>query len=228
MTRAAPPADSAQRTVSLLWRLLSLVGSLIFCMALFSLLALAQNPEQAAADEAIVRPVRVAVPPPPPPPPKVAEPQPRTASSRPGAISENATPQPLALNPVAVDLDVRPGGALGGSLALPQFRVQTDVAAAIEAFELGQLDRIPRRLNSPPVNYPLKLKREGITGEVRLVVAIDHEGRVRVRRVLSTSHEAFIEPAIEVAEKLRYEPPTVNGEPVLTKDFILPIPFTLR
>ena len=70
--------------------------------------------------------------------------------------------------------------------------------------------------------------RMGITGEVKLRIAIDQTGQVQVRSVESASHDEFIKPAIEMAEKMRYEAPTVNGQPVRTKDFILPIPFELN
>ncbi len=96
----------------------------------------------------------------------------------------------------------------------------------MQVFELQQLDRIPKRLNTVAVRYPPELLRRGITGEVRLLVLLDEAGALHVIDVVSASDEAFVSPAVEAAEKLKYEPPTRNGEVVRAK-FYLPIPFRI-
>jgi len=196
-------------------------------VVLFSILAWTQGADPAAQLNEPPRRVQLATPPPPPPPPPELAKMDQAAAPIQGAPTETQPVQPLALNPVQVDLTPGVGGT-AGMLALPQFRLQTDAAAEMKSFALGDLDRIPQRLNQPQPNYPMRLRREGITGNVKLVVAIDAQGFVRFEKVLQASHNDFIEPAIELVEKLRYEPPTVNGQPVQTKNFTINIPFKLE
>jgi len=100
-------------------------------------------------------------------------------------------------------------------------------SAEISAFELSELDKIPRRLNSVHVRYPKSLLDRGEEGDVRLIVIIDEDGNTEVESVEKSSNELFTTAAVEAARKLKYETPTKNGEPVRAR-FVLPMPFRIQ
>ena len=97
---------------------------------------------------------------------------------------------------------------------------------SMQIFELASLDKIPKRLNSVKINYPKNLLKRGIQGTVVLVVVIDENGFLSVEKVEKSDYAEFDEQAIYAAQKLRYEPPTINGKPVRAR-FTLPIPFRI-
>lgn len=97
---------------------------------------------------------------------------------------------------------------------------------SMQIFELASLDKIPKRLNSVKINYPKNLLKRGIQGTVVLVVVIDENGFLSVEKVEKSDYAEFAEQAIYAAQKLRYEPPTINGKPVKAR-FTLPIPFRI-
>lgn len=97
---------------------------------------------------------------------------------------------------------------------------------SMQIFELASLDKIPKRLNSVKINYPKNLLKRGIQGTVVLVVVIDENGLLSVEKVEKSDYAEFAEQAIYAAQKLRYDPPTINGKPVRAR-FTLPIPFRI-
>ena len=97
---------------------------------------------------------------------------------------------------------------------------------SMQIFELASLDKIPKRLNSVKINYPKNLLKRGIQGTVVLVVVIDENGFLSVEKVEKSDYAEFSEQAVDAAQKLRYEPPTINGKPVRAR-FTLPIPFRI-
>ena len=74
--------------------------------------------------------------------------------------------------------------------------------------------------------YPPKLKRQGVEGEVKLLVMIDENGKVSVVEVVSSTHPDFVNASRRAAENSVYQPPTKNGKKVKVQ-FYLPIRFTL-
>lgn len=94
------------------------------------------------------------------------------------------------------------------------------------AFELSELDSVPKLLKGAKIKYPQKLYRRGIEGEVRLSVEINKNGRVEVLGVESSTDELFTKSALQSVGDFLYETPQKNGKPVRAK-FILPIPFKI-
>ncbi len=97
---------------------------------------------------------------------------------------------------------------------------------SMQIFGLASLDKIPKRLNSVKIDYPKNLLKRGIQGTVVLLVVIDERGFLSVEKVEKSGHEEFTESAINAAQKLRYEPPTIDGKLVKAR-FTLPIPFRI-
>ena len=79
---------------------------------------------------------------------------------------------------------------------------------------VGQLGRRPRPKGKVRVLYPEKLVGSGKTGEVRVGVVIDKEGRVVNPSILSASDPAFSHSALRAALALRFRPVKQKGEVV--------------
>ena len=94
-------------------------------------------------------------------------------------------------------------------------------------FEIADLDRIPRCIKPGQLVYPAELKRFQLEGEVRLLVLISKEGRVKVVEVDKSAHPAFDRAAIKAAESSLYESPVKDGLPVAVR-FYLPVKFKFR
>jgi hypothetical protein len=67
-------------------------------------------------------------------------------------------------------------------------------------FNLHELDRNPNIIKRGVLRYPPQLKRKGLEGEVKLLIQIDENGKVKVLEVVSYSHPDFIEPSKKAAE----------------------------
>jgi len=163
------------------------------------------------------------------------------APAAPSKSSETALPKPsevsvdfskigieiprFAENPEAFSLNSFGSNGSGGS-ALGLGEGLGGGLTDIKIFDITSLDKIPRRLNSAEIKYPPSLLRRGQEGEVRLNVLLDEGGNLEVESVESSTDGLFEASAIESASKLKYEPPTKNGEPVRAR-FVLPIPFKI-
>ena len=88
------------------------------------------------------------------------------------------------------------------------------------------LDRRPGVLKRGALQYPTELRRDRITGMVKLKVMIYEDGSVRVQSVVESTHKGFEKAAIRAAEDSVFERPMRNGKPVRTT-FYLPIQFKL-
>lgn len=115
------------------------------------------------------------------------------------------------------------GGADAGNFS---FGEAPGEAFANAAFELSELDSVPRLLKAARIKYPQKLYRRGVEGEARLLVEIDEGGRVQVLGVESCTDPLFAEAARAAASEFLYESPTKGGEKVRAR-FVLPVPFKI-
>ena len=80
---------------------------------------------------------------------------------------------------------------------------------------VGDLDSRPRLLNRPSTRYPSALLRRGIrSGTVILEVSISMSGRVKVRRVISSSHPELTKMASSFASRARFSAPKKDGKSV--------------
>jgi len=80
---------------------------------------------------------------------------------------------------------------------------------------VGDLDSRPRLMNRPSTRYPSALLRRGVrSGTVILEVGISMNGRVKVRKVLSSSHPELTKMATSFASRARFSVPRKDGQPV--------------
>jgi TonB family protein len=81
--------------------------------------------------------------------------------------------------------------------------------------------RLNPRYQQPP-GYPAKLLGEKPTGEAEIAFIIDREGRCRLVRIVSATHELFGWAAATAVERWVFDPPKRGGQPV---DVHVTIPF---
>lgn len=175
----------------------------------------------AQAHRATSRPPLALAPPPPvippPPTPQPEDPEPATpnptTNPRPEAAAE--PPPALSLNPVPVHLD----------LGIDPSRLRLDATSGLGAalttreqiarFTFEDLDSPPRAVYVPRPRIPRRLADAGFEGGVvTFLIHINRSGQVSVLEVLDTTESALVNPAREVAERARFSPPTINGQPV--------------
>jgi protein TonB len=65
-------------------------------------------------------------------------------------------------------------------------------------------------------DYPPLLKKQGIEGDVVLLVIIDTQGKVSSAKVVKPSpHASFNDAALAAARRTRYAPATRGGKPMV-------------
>jgi TonB family protein len=72
------------------------------------------------------------------------------------------------------------------------------------------VDIEPNVISRAEPDYPEAQKKGGVTGDVRLLVLVDKEGKVQKVRVQSYDSEAFINPAIDAARLCVFSPAVMN------------------
>jgi serine/threonine protein kinase len=91
------------------------------------------------------------------------------------------------------------GGTPGGTNATP-------VDDSVDPLPNLPVDIEPKVLTRAEPDY-----KGGVTGDVRLLVLVDREGKVQKVRVQSYDSEAFINPAIEAARQSVFSPAVMNN-----------------
>lgn len=84
-------------------------------------------------------------------------------------------------------------------------------------FNLADLDRPPEPIVQPAPVFPFQLKREAISGQVRVEFVVDTEGRVHHPFVIETTHPGFDEAALTGVSRWRFRPGYKNGRKVNTR-----------
>lgn len=77
--------------------------------------------------------------------------------------------------------------------------------------------------------YPGTLRDAGVTGHTTVLLVIDRNGAVQPGSVFvqETSHEAFRDAAVRAAERFRFRPARVSGQPVAVR-ISIPIEWTIQ
>lgn len=119
---------------------------------------------------------------------------------------------PFVLNPrlpaVTADLQLPP---------LPAYLPQ-DISAPDNIFSLGQLDAPLTTMNRMPPIYPLRAKRRGIEGWVKISFVVTESGRVADIAVLEAEPPGFFEESVKRCVRAwRFKPGCVDGRPVKTR-----------
>lgn len=87
--------------------------------------------------------------------------------------------------------------------------------AAKSHYSTSELDGRPRLLRHGSASFPSSLSRQGITrGTVVLEVELSTSGSVKIRRVVSATHQDLVSPARRVASGARFTAPMKNGKAV--------------
>lgn len=167
------------------------------------------------------RQVEIVREPPPPPPPEASAEKKQDKMDEPEL---QPSPEQLDLTQLQIAITPGMGEVTASNFSVTGFTLGPDAMADMQIFDIADLDRIPQAVSSPRFVLPRELEREGIRGNVRLVVLITPEGHVHVAGVESTDHPRLVEFARKFAEKIRYESPMRNGQKVTTK-FILPLKY---
>lgn len=85
-----------------------------------------------------------------------------------------------------------------------------------ETFLEAQVDDPPQLISSGPQLFPPAMRAAGIPGKVTMQFVVDVTGHVEPNslRVLSTSHQAFVEPTKQMLLKSLFKPGKVHGQAV--------------
>ena len=201
----------------------SVIFSLFVTLGLFCLIPLS---EFVRSQEWLVREVQASeITPPPPPKTEMEKEIEKQALREPVTPKLAQAPVELEVDPLDVTLNVGPGD-FKAAFSLANYNPAPDGFGQELVFALHELDRTPSIVKRGALAYPPQLKRQGLEGEVKLLVLIDEKGKVRVLDVVSATHPDFVEPSRKAAESSIYEPPKRNGETVKVQ-FYLPIRFSL-
>jgi protein TonB len=141
----------------------------------------------------------------PPDPPKAKKPR---APQRP--VQARLT-LPFEINPRL------PGGP--DTLALPPLESAPMVSASLsDIFSAGQLDApLTTLVRIPPV-YPMRARRRGIEGWVKVAFIVDEAGHVHDLSILEAEPPGLFEQSVKrCVAGWRFKPGTVEGIPVRTK-----------
>jgi TonB family protein len=135
----------------------------------------------------------------------------RTQTSRLKEASQSLA-EYLRLKPNAEDAAV-----LREELESIRFYAQAGASSADPVRKIyGARDGIQRAqiLAKPAPGYTEEARRAGVSGVVRLRVVLGADGQVRHVLVLRRLSHGLTEKAVEAARRLRFNPATLNGQPV--------------
>ncbi|MGC9451118.1 MAG: energy transducer TonB [Oceanipulchritudo sp.] len=199
------------------------IATILMTLAILAILPFTQALSGDPRDRTL-RSVQLAnIPPPEPPPP---EPPPPPEEEEVEVEDFEEPPPPLDLRSLEAALNPGIGSAGAGLVSMDLFEVRPDAAGEMQIFEIGDLDRVPRRLSGINPPYPRDMQRQRIMGEVRLILVIDETGSVRVQEVQKTPHPGFVEPVVNAVNTWKFEPPVKDGQRVKAR-YILPLNFSL-
>lgn len=86
-------------------------------------------------------------------------------------------------------------------------------------------DSVPVPVKTPPPIYPIELLRQGITGEVDLLIRVDEQGNVMDCSVSKSTRPEFIKPTVNAVKRWKFKPAMKDGLPVKYQ-LLFPIAFT--
>nr|WP_320114095.1 TonB family protein [uncultured Desulfuromonas sp.] len=191
----------------------AIVATLAINLALFWLLPqLTGQTIESSADlpTSAVQVVRVA---PPPPKKQVAEQTPQPQPQVHKRFNPTQTPQPTP-QLLKMNLQLSPQLPSLGDIAMPDVAL-ADVAPLPDVFDSEALDRPLTPLAQSPFIYPLRAKRLGIEGWVKVKLLISIEGTVEQVHILEAEPVDMFEATVERGiRRWRFTPGTVQGQPV--------------
>ena len=103
------------------------------------------------------------------------------------------------------------------------------MAAAIRTaddVDFSNLDQIPRPIGVTGLNFPRRLKKKKVSGEIVLLLKLDETGRVLDVQIDSSDLPSFNNFVLGEVSDWRFTPPTQMGRPVKA-EARLPIPIRI-
>ncbi len=128
----------------------------------------------------------------------------------------------IEVEPLDVQLETSLLGDLKIDIELANFNVKQDrsqLMAEIQEFQIDELDDVPSQINDVFFQRPADIGYEAINASI--YAWITEEGKVEFIQFLSLNNQNARNVIREYIEKLRFTPPTKNGEVGRTK-FIIP------
>ncbi|MDY0189440.1 MAG: TonB family protein [Desulfuromonas sp.] len=194
--------------------LVALVGTLVLNVLVFMLL-----PYLIQGDNGLVKPdtfetinlVRVTQPP--PPQRQQAEQKPPEKTLNRQRISQTKVPMPTPQ--LHLNLELQPDlPNLAGQVVMPQVQLaQLDPILTI--FDSAALDKPLTPLAQSPFIYPLRAKRLGIEGWVKIKLLVSQQGEVEQVQILEAQPPDVFEQTVERGVRSwRFTPGTVEGQAV--------------
>ena len=77
-----------------------------------------------------------------------------------------------------------------------------------------------------PPKYPVEMRKEGTGGIVTVKCTIDEKGNVTEPTVEKTTHDAFVQPALDALKKWKFKPAKRDGT-VIAMKVSIPIQFSM-
>lgn len=185
--------------------LLLAAGLLIFLAALR---LAAKNDDQLQTLRPMSTILPASLPAPPPPPPNQPPPPPQPVPLPKLEIQLDSIAPPLkATLDRHVELKLSP----------TQFAPQIDAPRETMIFSLADLDGKPRLVSRPNAQFPSSLRAKGVReSSATLEVSINPQGKVKVLRVLDSTHPEIVSVARSFASSARFTAPKKDGRAVTT------------
>ena len=205
----------------------SILGAVVgvaFSLALFFAIGLAQLMSEAPGPSRDVDEVAMAYAAPeiveleeePPPPEEEEEPPPEL----------EAEPPLLSLAQLDIALNPGTGGSLAGDFALPTIGSSAQDLGTEDFIDFSQLDQIPRPLGVTGFDFPSRLRKKKVRGQIVLLLKLDEEGNVLQADIDSSNLPRFDPYVLNQVKHWRFTPPTQQGRPVKARAR-LPIPINI-
>ncbi len=158
---------------------------------------------------------------------KLAKPPPHEAPPPPNQPPPKPSTEPPPPIRIGVNLE---STVAGGGFAAPvgnsmygQAPVQASPPAEVKPYWAAkfmppsQVSELPQLLDEVKADYPAQARKDGIEGDVVLMVTVDDQGKVaKVKKVSGVGH-GLDEAAIEALRHFRFKPARYNGQPVATE-----------
>lgn len=91
----------------------------------------------------------------------------------------------------------------------------------------AKIDVTPKPLKTKAPRYPEKLRAQGITGAVVVVLVVDEHGKVMAAEAAKSTHEEFREPAVAAVREWTFVPAKADGKAVRARVSI-PVTFSIE
>lgn len=135
-------------------------------------------------------------------------------------------PPQLSLDQLDIALNPGTGGSLMGDFAMPTLAVSSSSLGTDDFVDFSDLDRLPRPIGVSGFDFPRRLRKHKVSGQIVLMVKLGDDGRVLEVGVASSNLPQFDDFVRSEVERWRFTPPTQQGRPVRAQAR-LPIPIRI-